>query len=85
MTEHERRQWRMRMEGTNPPTSTTDEPKTSSAANTDFVSSADLDDLYDLSVLTAEENGWEAETREEFERRYRKEIAMRDNRETGSQ
>ena len=78
MNEHERRQWRMRMEGaTNPP----DTPKPKSAASTEFISNADLDDLYDLSVLTAEENGWEIPSREEFEARYRRELAKRDNRE----
>jgi hypothetical protein len=50
------------------------------SANTDFVSDRGLDDLYDLSVLTAEENGWEAEPREQFEARYRDEIAARNNK-----
>jgi hypothetical protein len=69
------------MEGTaNPPS----KPKTSAAANTDFVSSADLEDLYDLSVLTAEENGWKVESREEFERRYRTEVAAQDSRKSGN-
>jgi len=80
MTEHERRQWRMRMEGTNPPTSTTDEPKTSSAANTGFVSTRDLDDLYELHILTQQENDWPIEPRERFEARYRQEIAERNSK-----
>jgi hypothetical protein len=80
---HERRQWRMRMEGTtNPPTSTTDAPKTSAAAN-DFVSDRDLDDLFELSVLTAQENDWEPETREEFEQHYHEEIVGRNSKVSG--
>jgi hypothetical protein len=75
MDKHEINKWRMRMEGRNSP----GVPRIS-AANTDFVSSADLDDLYDLSVLTAEENGWECDTREEFERRYREEVAERNSK-----
>ena len=58
-------------------------PATQSAAN-DFISSAELDDLFQLHVLTAEENNWQAHTREEFEAQYKREIAMRDNRETGN-
>ena len=74
MNENELNKWRLRMNvGAT-------SPATSSAAN-DFISSDELEDLFQLHVLTAEENGWEAETREEFEWRYRKEIAMRDNGE----
>lgn len=78
MTEHELRKWRMRMNvGAT-------SPATSSAANTDFISDRELDDLFELTVLTAQENDWEPPTREEFEARYCKEIARRDNRESGN-
>ena len=82
MDKNEIRLWRLRMEG-NPSSSTTDAPKTSRAADTGFASSAELDDLFELTVMTANENNWEPPTREEFEARYRKEIAQRYNREIG--
>ena len=73
MDEHQLRKWRLRMNvGAT-------SPATSAAAN-DFISSEELDDLFQLSVLTAEENGWEAEPREEFERRYHEEIAERNSK-----
>jgi len=74
MTEYELNKWRLRMNvGAT-------SPATQSAAN-DFISSAELNDLYELAALTAEENGWEIPTRGEFEARYRKEVATRDKRE----
>ena len=82
MNQTELRNWRIRMEGN--PSSSTTAPKTSRAADTGFASSAELDDLFELTVMTANENNWEPPTREAFEARYRKEIAQRDNREIGN-
>ncbi len=53
---------------------------TSSAADTGFISSRELDDLYELYMLTQQENDWDIEPRDQFEARYREEVAARDNK-----
>lgn len=74
MNETELRKWRLRMNvGAT-------SPATSSAANENLTSSRELDDLFELTVLTAQENDWEPPTREEFEARYRKEVAARNSK-----